>query len=135
MKKLAIPLLVCLMAFSCSSDDGDSPTAPSGVFQGTFVVLSMSIDEGGTTVTIAPPAVTGTLTVRPDNTFTVTINSPDAGIDDVTSSGTWERNGNQVTITDDDGTVSTATISADENQLTVIETEEGATITILFVRA
>ena len=135
MKKLAIPLLVCLMAFSCGSDDDDSLTGPSEVFQGTFDVLSMTVADGGTTVTIAPPAVTGTLTVRPDHTFTVTINSPDAGLDNVTSSGTWERNGNQFTITDDDGTVSTATVSADENQLTVIEVEEGVTLTIVFVRA
>jgi len=132
MKRLAILHLICLMAFSCNSSSSDDPTGPSEVFQGTFVVLSMSIDGGDPMV---PPAVTGTLTVRPDNTFTVTINAPDVGVNNETSSGTWERNGNQFTITDDDGTVSTATVTPDENQLTVIETEEGATITIVFVRS
>ena len=135
MKKLAIPLLVCLMAFSCSSDDGDSPTAPSEVFQGTFTLQSMTATQDGVTVIIGPPTVTGTLVVRPDNTYTVTMNWPEADINNETSSGTWERNGNQVTINDDDGTVSTATVSADENQLTVIEVEEGVAATITFVRA
>jgi hypothetical protein len=135
MKKLAIPLLVCLMAFSCSSDDGDSPTGPSEVFQGTFTLQSASATQDGVTVTVGPPTATGTLVVRPDNTYTITTNWPDAGINNETSSGTWTMSGNQITATDNDGTVVTVIVSADQNQLTLTLVEEGVPVAIIYIRA
>jgi len=134
MKRFSILLVLGLFVISCSSGS-DSPSTPSEVFQGTFVLQSVSATDSGTTVTFSPPAVTGTLTVRPDNTYTSTMNWPEAGINNETSSGTWTLNGNQLTANDDDGTTETFTVSADQNQISLSMIEQGATATITFVRA
>lgn len=135
MKKLAILLLICLMAFSCSSNgDGDSTTGPTEVFQGTFTLQSMSVTEEGVVITVGPPAATGTLVIRPDNTYTLSLTATEAGVTE-TSSGTWTMNGNQITATDSDGTVTIVDVSADRNQLSFTVTEEGITVTATFTRA
>ena len=138
MKRAAAVLLVSLMVFACNGngDGNGSPTGPSQaqVLQGTFTLTSLTASEEGTTVTLTPPAVTGTLTLGPDNRYTITINWPAGGLINETSSGTYMVNGNVITATDDDGTVVTAMVSADQNTLTFTLVEEGVTGNLTYAR-
>ena len=135
MKKAAAFLLLSLMVVSCDGNGNGDATGPSEVFQGTFRLESITGTQEGITATVTPPAATGTLVVRPDNTYTISINWPEAGLINETSSGTWTREGNTITATDADGSVIVATLSDDQNTVTFGVVEEGLTGTITYARA
>ena len=136
-KAILVVMLVgfTTVAVSCGGGDGDgSPTAPSTVFQGTFSLESVTSTDNGVTVTFTPPTVTGSVTVMPDGTYSATMHWPEAGIINDAWTGTWTRNGNQLTVIDEDGTPLSGTLSEDWNQFTLIVTVEGATAIFTYLR-
>jgi hypothetical protein len=136
MKRIAaLTLLAAFVFVSCSSGGGDGgPTAPSEVMEGTFILQQITLTEGTTITTLAPPAATGQVVVTPDGRFQATMDMPIGGV-----SGSWAGSyivsGTSLTLNYDDGAVEVWTISPDRNQVSTTEIEGAMTLTIVFVRA
>lgn len=147
-------LLVLLLSFSvawvnCSDDNGGSSIDPDdpSTFVGNWTIVSFTDNSGeaclGATPCVLEPGeeitipgvgtlvmTSGTLVLN-DNpqryTFTFNLELSGQALPPVQSTGTWEINGNQITIDPDDDDPETATFSVNGNRVT-INTPDGTIV-------
>ena len=135
MKKLSVVSILALMAFTvfaCGGSGGSGTTGPSSILQGTFVFKEATVTEGGTTITVRPPDMTGSYTFTADGRFTGVIGG--RLMDEESWAGSFTVNGLTVTLNYDNGTVEKWSTSPDRNQLSSTLVEGGTSFTLLFVR-
>jgi hypothetical protein len=118
----------------------DSSTDPEDAIVGTYTLASVNGDPVPSTLIQVPDyrleIVSGTLTVRDNNTWTETASIRETEGTTVTTStttvqGTYSINGNTATFTDSDGDSLTSTFSGGDT-LTTTESAEGFTITFVY---
>lgn len=139
MKKFLI-LVISLLVFSCSDDDGG--TAPNPNFelvQGTWNLTELTIspaqdinDDGVSTTNILDEldCISARISLRPDNTWSfsgndVVITTITGGLfkffcseENRTSGGNWDIQGNLVRLADAAGNITQFTFDNEENTLT-----------------
>ena len=118
----------------------DSATDPEEAIVGTYTLASVNGGNLPATVVLVPgyrlEIISGTLTVRDNDTWTETATIRETEGTTVTTStttvnGTYTINGNTATFTDSDGDALTSTFSGG-NTLTTTATGEGFTLTFVY---
>jgi hypothetical protein len=133
MKKLALLALFTLtVTAGCNSGGGSGPTASSETLSGTYAIQSMTVSQGGVTVTMTPPQVNGNLIFTPEGTFTGFFSAPNTTTENY--AGTYTLDGSVITLNYNDGVVEVWDISPDRSRIFTTDVVEGATVSIELVR-
>ena len=136
MKKLfavSILAVLAITVYACGGSGGGGTTGPSSTFQGTFAFQEAVVTEGGTTITLRPPDMTGAFVFNPDGRFTLVLGGRNIATESY--AGNFSLTGSTVRLNYDDGDLEEWILSPDQNQLSGTYTEGGMTVNALFVRA
>jgi WD40 repeat protein len=125
--------VLALSDLSCGGGSDGSPTAPSGAFEGTFVLETVNGTMEGQPITLVPPAITGSVVFSPDGRFAGTLSAPAFEIAE-SASGSYTVTNSSLTLNYDDGTVEVWTLSEDRNRMSGNFTEEGVDLAVTWVR-
>ena len=117
----------CLVLLGCGDDDNPVGT---DTLAGIYPIQSMTLVVGGTTVTLSPPDVTGTLTLTQSLRYTVSFSAPSEGVAE-TDTGTYSSAGSTITLTSDqDGSTTTAQLSGNLITMSDSASDGGITVSI-----
>lgn len=130
-------VLSSIVLFSCGSDDDD----PTGTYKITSygtancddpsenITLDISSDDGCTMLSGVEFCGTGSITIREDETFSLSVSITSDGVSFSTSgNGSYSLNGNTITVCDDDDCFDG---NINGNRLTLsVPSEDGCILTI-----
>jgi len=135
MRRLCVIVLFCVLALSglsCSGGSDGSPTAPSGAFEGTFVIEKVNGTVDGQPITLVPPAITGSVVFSPDGRFAGTLSAPAFDLAE-SATGSYTVTDSSLMLNYDDGTVQVWTLSEDRNRMSGSFTEGGVDLAVTWV--
>ena len=132
MKRIGLFLLAVVMVAGLAgcpnSGDDFSPTVSN--MAGVYTPTKVTYTEGGITVTLVPPDISGTLNLTAVGTYTVDLTM---GGTRETFSGTYAISGDTI-IFDGDGSEH-GTITDDGRKISITGVDEGQAIFIEFIRS
>jgi hypothetical protein len=129
MKKLLLALFALFFLAGCGGG-GDSSLGVSDM-AGTFAFTKAVVAEGGTTVTVLPPKISGALALSAASRYALDIF---IGSDRLVDSGAFSVSDPNITFVSTDGGATTGNISDNGHKITVSETEGGMTVIMEFTK-
>ncbi|HEY5999431.1 MAG TPA: membrane lipoprotein lipid attachment site-containing protein [bacterium] len=129
MKKILLALFAMLVLAGCGGGGHDDLTVAD--MAGTYAFSEASVTQGGTTVTLLPPTISGSLTLGADSRYAL-----DAfiGSQRFLDSGAFSVSDPNIVLVSTDGTGIAGTIGDDGRTVILSDTSGGSLVTLEFTR-